>query len=58
MKFDFRKRLRQQGGQVISEYALTLVVFTMVALVSAFLIGALMNHGWRVISLVAWEPYN
>lgn len=58
MNFDIRKRLRKQAGQVMSEYALTLVIFTMVALVSAFLIEALMNHGWRVISLVAWEPYN
>lgn len=58
MKYDIKNRRRKQGGQVMSEYALTLVVFTMVALASAFLIGALMDHGWRVISLVAWEPYN
>lgn len=58
MKYGLKKRLRKQGGQVMSEYALTLVVFVMVALLSAFLISALMDHGWRVISLVAWEPYN
>ncbi len=45
-------------GQVITEYAVMAAVFTIVALTLLFLLAAVTGHGWRVLSLLAWEPFS
>lgn len=45
-------------GQVIAEYAVMAAVFTIVALSLLFLLAAVTGHGWRVLSLLAWEPFS
>lgn len=45
-------------GQVIAEYAVMAAVFTIVSLTLLFLLAAVTGHGWRVLSLLAWEPFS
>jgi len=49
---------RVSRGQVLSEYAIMLAMFTMICLVFILMLSALMQHGWRVLSLVANEPFD
>lgn len=44
-------------GQVLTEYAIMLAVFVMISMVFLFLFAAFSQYGWRMLSLVAWEPY-
>ncbi len=46
---------RLERGQVMSEYAIMLAIFTFICAVFLILMGAFMNQGWRILSLVAWE---
>lgn len=45
------------GGQVIAEYAVMAAIFVMISLALLFLLAAVTGHGWRVLSLLAWEPF-
>lgn len=51
-------RNRKISGQVITEYAVMAAVFVMVSLCFLFLLAALTGHGWRVLSMLAWEPFS
>lgn len=48
---------RTASGQAATEYAVMLFLFVLIALSLMFLIGAFTDYGWRIISLIAWEPY-
>ncbi len=50
-------RQKQIRGQVMTEYALMICLFTVVTLSLLFVLAAMMDHGWRVLSLLAWEPF-
>lgn len=52
-----RKRGAGSGGQVMSEYAIMLAMFAMAALVFLLLLAGFLDYGWRVLALIAWEPY-
>lgn len=52
------KRNTGSRGQVIAEYAVMAAVFVIVSLSLLFLLAALTGHGWRVLSLLAWEPFS
>ncbi len=41
----------------MTEYAIALFLFVLVALSLLFLISAFTDYGWRIVSLIAWEPY-
>jgi len=46
------------SGQVIAEYAVMAAIFVVVSLSLLFLLAAVTGHGWRVLSLLAWEPFS
>ncbi len=54
MRKQYRK---QQCGQVLTEYALMLCIFVVLALSLFFVLSAMLDHGWRVLSYLAWEPF-
>ncbi len=39
------------------EYAMMLVMFTLMTIAIFFLLAGLMDHGWRILALIAWEPF-
>ncbi len=43
-------------GQVLSEYAFMLVVFTLFTVMFFILMAAFSQYGARLIGLVSWEP--
>lgn len=57
MRGNMKNNRRASGGQVLSEFVIMLVLMTFVALTLVILLSALSEHAWRVISLVAWEPF-
>lgn len=52
------RKNRSCRGQVIFEYAITMVMFMLAAFVLVLLMSALTEYGWRLISLIAWEPFS
>ena len=53
-----RKKKQYLYGQVVAEYAVMAAIFVVVALSLLFLLAAVTGHGWRVLSLLAWEPFS
>ncbi len=45
-----------EHGQVLSEYAFMLVVFTLFTVMFFVLMAAFSEYGARLIGLVSWEP--
>ena len=53
------KKLRARcGGQAMSEFVIMLVLMTFITLSLVVILSALSEHAWRMISLVAWEPFS
>ena len=52
----YRSHYAEESGQVLVEYAIMLSMVVMIALMIRFLSNALMDYGWRIIELIAWEP--
>lgn len=55
------KKTQREGkvaGQVISEYAIMLVMFAGIAVLLVFLLAVFTEYGWRVLSLVNDFPYS
>ena len=50
-----RKRCR---GQVMSEYAIMVVMFAMIAVTAMYLFSAILQNGWRILALVSDEPFD
>ena len=52
-----RRRVRKnESGQVLAEYAVMLCLVVLVTLTLFLLIRVFLEYGWRVLSLIAWEP--
>ena len=52
-----RRRVRKnESGQVLTEYAVMLCLVVLVTLTLFLLIRVFLEYGWRVLSLIAWEP--
>ena len=51
------KQSRGNRGQILTEYALMLVAFVAVTCLLVLLLAAFTEYGWRLVSLVAWEPF-
>ena len=49
---------KEDKGQVISEYAIVLAMFTMIAVMLIFLLAVFTEYGWRIIVLVNDYPYS
>lgn len=52
------RKAKCSRGQVIAEYAVMVAVFVIVSLALLSLLAAVTGHGWRVLSLLAWEPFS
>ena len=50
------KRQQKTAGQVLTEYALMLVVCVLFTVVLCALLAAFSRYGARLIGLVSWEP--
>lgn len=52
------RRKKSCGGQVLAEYALMLAMFAAVSAVLLFLLAVFSDFSWRVLALIAWEPFS
>ena len=50
------ERRRKTAGQVLTEYAMMLVVCALFTAVLCALLAAFSRYGARLIGLVSWEP--
>lgn len=52
-----RRRARKgESGQVLAEYTVMLCMVVIVALTLFLLIRVFLDYGWRILTLIAWEP--
>ena len=52
-----RRRARKgESGQVLAEYTVMLVTVVLVTLSLFLLMRVFLEYGWRILSLIAWEP--
>ena len=51
-----RRARKSESGQVLTEYAVMLFMVVLVTLSLFLLIRVFLEHGWRILSLIAWEP--
>lgn len=51
------KRNRRENGQVLTEYAILLVMFALVTISLFLLLAVFTEYGWRLIAFVSWEPW-
>ena len=48
---------RIESGQVLTEYAILVVLFVLVAAVMLLLLAGFLEYGWRITALIGWEPW-
>lgn len=51
------KKNRAERGQVLTEYAVLIVMFVLVAAVMLLLLAVFLEYGWRITALIGWEPW-
>ena len=51
-----RRARKNESGQVLAEYTVMLVTVVVVALSLFLLMRVFLEYGWRILSLIAWEP--
>ena len=51
-----RRARKNESGQVLAEYTVMLVTVVLVALSLFLLMRVFLEYGWRILSLIAWEP--
>jgi len=51
-----RRARKHESGQVLAEYTVMLVTVVLVALSLFLLMRVFLEYGWRILSLIAWEP--
>ena len=52
-----RRRARKgESGQVLAEYTVMLFMVVLVALTLFLLMRVFLEYGWRILTLIAWEP--
>ena len=53
-----RRRARKgESGQVLAEYSVMLCMVVLVTLTLFLLMRVLLEYGWRILTLIAWEPF-
>lgn len=51
-----RRARKNESGQVLAEYTVMLFMVVLVALSLFLLMRLFLEYGWRILTLVAWEP--
>ncbi|MBR4717507.1 MAG: hypothetical protein IKP09_05550 [Lentisphaeria bacterium] len=51
-----RRTRKGESGQVLAEYTVMLFMVVLVALSLFFLMRFFLAYGWRILTLIAWEP--
>ena len=51
-----RRARKNEAGQVLAEYTVMLCMVVLVALSLFLLMRVFLEYGWRILSLIAWEP--
>ena len=51
-----RRARKKESGQVLAEYTVMLFMVVLVALTLFLLMRVFLEYGWRLLSLIAWEP--
>ena len=51
-----RRARKNESGQVLAEYTVMLCMVVLVALSLFLLMRVFLEYGWRILSLIAWEP--
>ena len=51
-----RRARKNESGQVLAEYTVMLGIVVLVALSLFLLMRVFLEYGWRILSLIAWEP--
>ena len=51
-----RRARKSESGQVLAEYTVMLCLVVLVTLTLFLLIRVFLEYGWRVLTLIAWEP--
>ena len=51
-----RRARKNESGQVLAEYSVMLVMVVLVALTLFLLMRLFLEYGWRILTLIAWEP--
>jgi len=47
---------KNESGQVLAEYTVMLCMVVSVALAMFLLMRLFLEYGWRILTLIAWEP--
>jgi len=51
-----RRARKNESGQVLAEYVVMLAMVVLVALTLFLLMRVFLEYGWRILTLIAWEP--
>ena len=51
-----RRARKSESGQVLAEYAVMLCLVVLVTLTLFLLMRVFLEYGWRILTLIAWEP--
>ena len=51
-----RRARKNESGQVLAEYTVMLVMVVFITLALFLLMRVFLEYGWRILSLIAWEP--
>lgn len=51
------KKNRAERGQILTEYAILIVMFVLAAAVMLLLLAVFLEYGWRITALIGWEPW-
>ena len=51
-----RRARKNESGQVLAEYSVMLFMVVLVALTLFLLMRLFLEYGWRILTLIAWEP--
>ena len=52
----WKRPRRSESGQVLSEYAIMLCMVVLITLALFLLMRVFLEYGWRILTLIAWEP--
>lgn len=47
---------KNESGQVLAEYTVMLCLVVSVAIALFLLMRLFLEYGWRILTLIAWEP--
>jgi hypothetical protein len=51
-----RRARKNESGQVLAEYTVMLGMVVLVTLTLFLLMRLFLEYGWRILTLIAWEP--